>query len=362
MMRHSLVVLGMISATAFGSVATSGCSSGSTSREGFGDPTTTDPTQPGAVDPSTPGASSGNPAPQPSKPGCAQSDYTETLPTKASISDLGYSSAQAQTYLLGALQRRYPLGKDLVNGGLSSSIAAQQGSCVDRFLTNKSSAQVVLKQAATVVHECGHFFDIGESKGDATAYVLRTDLRFACKDGDTTSRGGRTFARSRIKTDAYYTKRKACNGTGTTGCDFYADIYLDGNPDDAAFESGDQGFNFVLEEATQYVNSLATALAFQEVYQGGRSSERDGILTFLWYIERYLHMARLEYQGAYDALSTDPCWRQAILSVWDRGLFYLEATKSITSLGIDDQTLEGLVNDPALTSEIDALRKLECSP
>lgn len=357
MVTRAVVVLGMVTAAALASA----CGSGSTSREGYADPSTTDP-QPPPDGTTNPDASSGNPAPQPSKPGCAQGDYTEALPTKTSLSDLTFSSSNAQAYVAGALQRRYPLGKFLLDGGLSSPISAQQGSCVDRFLRDKSSAQSVLKQAATLVHECGHFFDIGESKGDKAAFVLRSDLRFSCKGGDTTSRGGRTFARSRLKTDGYYAKRKACGGTVRTGCDFYADIYLDGNPDDATFESGDQGFNFVLEEATQYVNSLATSLAFQEVYQGGQSSERDGILTFLWYIERYLNMARTKYAGAYDALSTDPCWRQAILSVWDRGWFYLEATKSVASLGLDDAALEGLVNDPVLTSEIDALRRLECAP
>jgi hypothetical protein len=71
-------------------------------------------------------------------------------------------------------------------------------------------------------------------------------------------------------------------------------------------------------------------------------------------------MARTQYASAYTALSQDPCWRQATLSVWDRAWFYLDATKGMSSLGIDDATLETLVKDPALTKEIDALRNLEC--
>jgi hypothetical protein len=339
----------------------SACSSGTSTREGFVD-NGTGAGQPGGGDGTQPpGASSGNPAPQPTKTGCAQGDYTEALPTTASLSDLTYSSTQAQAYVLSALKRRYPLGEFILDGGLTSPLAQSQGNCVTRFLRDKSTAQAVLKQAPTLVHECGHFFDLGAAKNGDAAFVLRDDLKFACKGGDTTSRGGLTFARSRLKTDGYYTSRKACGGTVKAGCDFYADIYLDGNPDDAAFESGDQGFNSVLEEATQYVNSLATALAFQEVYQGSRSSERDGILTFLWYIERYLQMARTDYAGAYEAISTDPCWRQSILSVWDRAWFFLEATKGMSSLGLDDGAVEELVKDPGLTAEIDALRKLECN-
>jgi len=46
--------------------------------------------------------------------------------------------------------------------------------------------------------------------------------------------------------------------------------------------------------------------------------------------------------------------------VWDRAWFYLDATKGMSSLGIDDASLETLVKNPTLTAEIDALRKLEC--
>lgn len=335
------------------------CGTSPESRKGFDDPAgeaAADPSDPGAGD--TPG--SGGTTPDPSKPGCAQGAYTEALPTKASLSGLTFSTAQANAYLLGALGKRYPLGKEIVEGGLSSDLAQSQGNCIDRFLDDKSSAEAVLRQAPTVVHECGHFFDLGEGSGSTSGYVVRPDLRFTCKMGDTTSRGGKTFARSLLKTDAYYNKRKACGGQVKQGCDFYADVYLDGSASDAAFQSGDQGYNSVLEEANQYVNSLATALAFEETYQGSKASERDGILTFLWYIERYLKMAREEYPEAYALISDDPCWRQATLSVWDRGWFYLDATKSSSSLGMDDAAITTLAKESSLTSEIDALRKLEC--
>jgi hypothetical protein len=359
-MRRTLSVLGLLSAgaLALSSMALVGCSA-ETSRASFDDPDA-EATGAGTGGGGAGGGDGGTPGPQPSKPGCAQSAYTEALPTTASLTDLSYASGQAQTYVVSALQRRYPIGKFILEGGLTGPLAAQQGNCVDRFLGDKSTAQAVLRQAPTLVHECGHFFDLGEAKGSDATYVLRDDLRFTCKGGDTTSRGGKTFARSRIKGDGFYAKRKACGGGASQGCDFYADIYLDGNADDATFDSGDQGYNSVLEEATQYVNSLATALAFQDAYQGTKTSERDGILTFLWYIERYLQMARTDYPAAYTALSGDPCWRQATLSVWDRGKFFLEATKSIGALEIDAAALEALVDDPALTAEIDALRTLEC--
>ena len=68
----------------------------------------------------------------------------------------------------------------------------------------------------------------------------------------------------------------------------------------------------------------------------------------------------MQRASAYTALSSDACWRQATLSVWDRGWFFLEATKSLSALEIDAPALQALVKDPALTAEIDALRNLEC--
>jgi len=359
--RKSLVGLLAFGLVACGSVASSGCAASET-RDGF-DTSATDPA--GGDDGTGEGDGAGGgdtPAPKPKQPGCAQDEYTETLPTSASLSGITFSSAKANDFLLEALERRYPLGKTIVEGGLSSSLAKTQGNCIDRFLQDKSSAASVLRQAATVVHECGHFYDLGEASGNDAAYVIRSDLTFTCKDGDTTSRGGKTFARSLIKQDAHYAKRKACaSGTAGEGCDMYAPIYLDGNATDSKFDSGDQGYNSVLEEAAQYVNSLAAALAFEDSYTGTKASERDGILTFLWYIERYLAMARADYPEAYALLSEDACWRQATLSVWDRGWFYLRATEGMSNLGIEDDAIEELVKDPELVGEIDALRKLECN-
>ena len=355
MIRSATLFLAAFGAASL--VLGAGCSS-SDDRTSFDDPGTPDDGTKGTGDGGAPADDSGT-TPQPDKPGCASTKYSEPLPTNADLPG-SFSPATAQDYLLSALDARYPIGKFILNGGLTSPLAQQQGNCFDRFTDDKSSADGVLRGAQTSVHECGHIFDLGDAKGSEATYHIRPDLSFTCDQGDTTSRGGVTVARSRIKGDDYYAKRPACGGQAAQGCDIYADIYLDGDPDDSDFQGGDQGYNSVLEEATQYVNSLATALAFEEVYQGSRTSERDGILTFLWYIERYLAMAKTDYPQAYDALTNDACWRQATLSVWDRGWFFLNATKGKTALGIDDAAIEPLVKDPKLTAEIDALRALEC--
>ncbi|MDF2696685.1 MAG: hypothetical protein K0S65_5068, partial [Labilithrix sp.] len=83
------------------------------------------------------------PPPKPEQPGCAQDQYTEALPTNASLSGLTFSEANANDFLIEALEKRFPLGKAIVEGGLASSIAKTEGSCIDRFLPDKSSADAV---------------------------------------------------------------------------------------------------------------------------------------------------------------------------------------------------------------------------
>ncbi len=280
-----LVVMGLVAAT-------SGCAVETRQVVDDSSPTTPeetedDGTSTGEDTPGTGGSKSGGkttPEPRPEQAGCAQDAYTETLPTKTSLSSLTFSQSKAKDYLVAALERRFPAGKAIVEGGVSSSMSASQGNCIDKYLSDKSSAQAVLRQASTVVHECGHFYDLSEASGNSSVYVIRPGaVTFTCKAGDTTSRGGKTFARSLLKTDAYYSHRKACpTGTAASGCDMYANIYLNGSAKDSTFDSGDQGYSLLLEEASQYVNSLAAALAFQDAYTSSKASERDGILTFLW--------------------------------------------------------------------------------
>src|SRR5262249_50784323 len=156
------------------------------------------------------------------------------------------------------LERRYPIGKFIFEGGLASPLSSPQ-SCFAKFIQDTSTSDSVLNQTETLVHECGHFFDLGQSAGVTSKYVFTPDVSLACDNGDTTTRGGKTFARSRMYDDAYSKKRPPCGGTPRLGCDTYADQYLDGTDGDNKFQSGDQGFSNLLEEAVQYVNSLATS-------------------------------------------------------------------------------------------------------
>lgn len=285
---------------------------------------------------------------------CVDGQYSEQLPDDgAAIGDLvsGYQASEYRAFIDAALERRYPFGAALVRG------ASQSGAfdCVAAFTSasDRGSASALARQLSTVVHECGHVYDLNFGSFSTDHYLVADDLSFTCQQGDTTTRGGETFARSLLNGDAHASMHPA---------DFYRDVYLDGDPNDGNFDGGDQGFNSVLEEATQYVNSLATDWAFRDFLGGFSISSRDGILTFLWYIERYLQLARTSYPAAYARLSEDPCWRTAILTVWGRAWLYLDLTADIPQLGLDDDLLEQLVVMPELLEEIDRLRDLHGCP
>lgn len=286
-------------------------------------------------------------------PQCIDELYTETLPNAGGdISGLlaSYSAADYLTFANAVLDVRYAYGAFLVREANEGG-AGGLGNCITAFARNRDSARDLIGDLSTVVHECGHIYDLDRGGFAADHYQIADGVVFECTRGDTNDgRGGDTFARSRMNGD---------NFAPAYPDDFYRDVYLSGNPDDATFDGGDQGFNSVLEEATQYINSLATDWALRDQLRFSISA-RDGLLTFLWYIERYLHMARNQFPSAYARLSDDACWRQAILTVWGRAWFYLDLTEDIQQLGIDDDTIERLVLTPELLNEVDLIRQREC--
>jgi hypothetical protein len=285
----------------------------------------------------------------PADPLCDDGTWDEALPTdSASLSALiaGYDAAAFRGFIAGVLEARYPLGAHLVAEGVR--VGGRLGDCVAFFAGDTSSPSAVMSSISTVVHECGHFLDVALSSSRVSHYSILADLSFSCP------RIGNDLARSRLNEDPY---------ADLLPTDFYRDIYLNGDPDDDQFESGDQGFDMVLEEAAQYVNSLATDWALRDQMGAGRSiSARDGILTLLWYTMRYLRLARLEDPATYQAILGDPCWREATLTVWNRAWFYLDLSEGLDALGIHDARLMELVGDPALRGEVEALREAHGCP
>ena len=288
--------------------------------------------------------------PAPIDPQCLDGRYRETLPDRRrSIDDLidGYSETTLDAFVLGVLDRRYPIGAMLVRGG------RKQVDCVKAFTHDRSSAAPVLASLSTVTHECGHMHDLTSGP----SYHIAPNVKLSCTKG----RLPHTFARSRLLQDSHANDRRPCaKGSIGRGCDSYANTYLTG-------DSGNQGLDMLVEELVQYIHGLATAHAVApERYRGVRgmtSSDRDGVLTFLWYLQRYLALARRDHPKVHAALMADACWRRAILTLWGRAWLYLEATGSDPRMSIDADAIEGLVRNPNLMAEIAQVRAADgCAP
>ena len=294
-------------------------------------------------------------------PGCVDGQYSEVVPTvDADIEAIksAYSASNVEMFISDVLAERFSVGQYIYEEGVQAT-GNFPDTCLNYFLGDTSSAGAVIGQLSTIVHECGHFLDLDLRDWGENVYVFTDELTITCEDGSIPDNGGgKTFSRSLINNDQYAALHPPCASFSDQGCDSYAAIYLDGDPNDGAFDSGDQGYGMLHEETLQYVNSLATSYAFEDQFSYSTSA-RDGILTFLWYTMRYLRMARLEHPETYTLLSENSCWRDLILQTWGRAWLYLEMTSGSSTLGINDDFLMTLVMEPELLSEIQRLRDIE---
>lgn len=279
---------------------------------------------------------------------CSDGRYRESILPDPRASLVGLSlDAGLPALVDDALTRRYPFGRVLVEGARASRLFPQDCSVV--FSGGATTVAQALQRLDVVVHECGHIYNLSQGAFTSSVYALQPSQTITCPSVS-------TFARSRLRGDTFQAARPPCASFGR-GCDSYAPIYLDGNPDDTTFQGGDQGYPSVVEETVQYVNSLATSFAFADQVRG-QTSARDGLLTFLWYLERYLRRARLEDPPTYARIAEDTCWRELTLNVWGRAWTYLEQTRGDQRLGLEDAALEALVATPELLEEIQRLRRL----
>ena len=265
---------------------------------------------------------------------CSETPYSETLPPTANdvsaiVAD--FDNLNLKAYLLRLLDQRYPLGATLIRDG-RGCFDAVRPTLSPTFFDSPSSAAFT---ATIFVHECGHFVNGAASTADRAAFLITEDAVMACDRFPTPARGA-------ILNDNYAPLRPPCPANGSHGCDPYT-IYLDG-----------QGFADLMEELVQFINSLAVAYALDDVVTG-ESAERDGLLTQLWYLTRYLKLLAAEDVDTYERIVGDDCWRELIQTAWQRAQLFLDATLSIDDVGLEDEVLADLVNDSELLAEIEAL-------
>jgi hypothetical protein len=182
-------------------------------------------------------------------------------------------------------------------------------------------------------HEGSHIWDFSNFSGGTWPYRLTESRIIRTQMLD-------NFARSEIL--ALHVDRET---------DFYDEVYLEGF-------SGSQGFNNLLDEYNAYVHSLASKYCTRDSLGGGgfATSARDGILTFMYYVELYLKVARTDHPDDYAEIVGDPGHVEMILTVWDRAEFWLMVTADHPELGINDDVIRTWTYDPANLMEIEMLR------
>ncbi len=281
-----------------------------------------------------------------------------------SIQDLvdSYNSNNYMAFIYGVLERRYPTGKSIIEqaGGQSA---------VDKWLWNSGSASSVLSQLGLVVHEIGHGID---QTNPENWYFISLDpngnpLSFTTPGmhGEITTSSSPMYSIERSLTldDDQNWKRPPAQsseittsnewGDGPFGCDEnYAETYLNGDPYNSTFEGGDQGYNMLIEEVVQYINSIACAYYFQDYYRA--SSDRHAMYTWLWWNERYLRKIRTENTDQYEYLFNNTKWLELILTLWGRAWLYLST--DFPGMQPDSDYLHQLVQQPEMLSEIQRIR------
>lgn len=261
---------------------------------------------------------------------CPDELWTEARPDNtADLSDLeaGYTEAQYLSAITTALERRYPTGRWIVDGGLQNP----QLDCVMAFSQGqRGDFSRAMLSLSTVVHECGHLFDLRNFNGQTFTYQVTPEL---------------TYTLPRLNTPA-----RSLIAQYTYPGDRYEMIYLEG-------QSGSQGFETLMEEFLQYINSLLTGYAFVDYYGNQSRSDRDGILTFMLYLEYYLQHTRMMNVPAYEAIVSNAQWREAILTMWGRAELALTFAEGQRQLGISDTMVEPLVRNPDLLNEIELIRQ-----
>lgn len=226
---------------------------------------------------------------------------------------------------------RYPAGAPFIEVQNDAQLAAWFTAAPDTF-------EGTVSRFDAAVHEGSHLWSIARFSLGAQTYAVTEKLSVRAKRL-------RNFPRSEIL--SVHVDRDA---------DSYAKTYLEG-------ASGNQGMNTLLDEYNAYAHSLASRYCTRDLLAPGtRVSARDGMLTFMYYVETYLELARTRHPRDYEAILADPGHRQLILVVWDRAELWLRRSAGEANLGIADRTLRGWVYDEGRAREIGRVRDADAAP
>ncbi len=255
--------------------------------------------------------------------GWAEPDWCADLADLSAI-EASHDPSQLRATLIALSELRYPPALGFLEAQTDAELARW-------FFSGTETLDQVIDGYEVAVHEGSHIWGFGEFDFENYSYRVIDDtliLDTAYLDN---------FARSEILTRHPY-----------ADTDFYADTYL-------TDFSGTQGFNTVLDEFNAYGHSLASRYCTRDSIEGATSA-RDGLLTFMLYVELYLQTAREDHPDDYAEILDDPRHVEAIGAIWDRAEYLLDLTADSPELGIEDDFIEGFVRDPANLDEIERVR------
>lgn len=256
--------------------------------------------------------------------------YSEPLTDRPPLDDLrdGYAAARWYETLVEVLRRRYPTGHHIV-----TALDDSRGKAAVWTTGRTGTFDDLVRSLELVVHEMDHQLGFQEgfipSIGRRYHYTVRADLAVTV---DVVP----TFARSEI----------APFITGPLE-NIYKQTYLTG-------ASGQQGFFNLLDEFNAYTHSLFTGYGLHDLYPPNqRVSHRDGLVTFMLYLELYLRQARTKHPADYAAVRADPAVKALVKLLWDRANFILDTTAPISGLALDAGAVEAEMRKPELWGEVE---------
>jgi hypothetical protein len=254
---------------------------------------------------------------------------TDWCASRSPFDDLraAYEPGTLRQTLIAIAQRRYPPAVAVFT---DSSQSSQAMYLVGLPKDMAGDFDVVLQLFPGLAHELGHQWDLSHR---SNGYTYRVDDGRVYRTADV-----RTFPRSEILTRH-----------PDPGGDPYAPLYLKGS-------SGKQGINMLLEEFVQYTHQLAAAHCTIDVDptmgEDTYIPDRDGVLTFMWYLETYLAIARDKHPADYRKMMKARGLRVALLDTWRRAEYWLAHTTSAPP-GTKSALLEQRMREPSSIREIE---------
>ncbi|HUV07957.1 MAG TPA: hypothetical protein VMX75_09525, partial [Spirochaetia bacterium] len=129
--------------------------------------------------------------------------------------------------------------------------------------------------------------------------------------------------------------------------DDYYEIYLTG-------KGGAQDFLVLLDEVNAYTFSLISATNLQKFFDGTINS-RDGLATFMLYLELYLHHGRTKVEGDYRKIKNNPEYLKLIKTLWENAENALIESAPYSHLAVDDEPKWRRVYEEANLNELKLL-------